>query len=84
MSSVSQESVAQTSLSPNIEQPLIEVDLNCNTRADELSCCGHIEASCNSIGTISIIEWRCDTCKAGGTISNWQGSVWDKKKRTMH
>ncbi len=69
------------SVSENIEQPLIEVDLNCNARADELSCEGGIEASCIAI---DIIEWHCDTCEASGTISNWQGSLWDMQKRTIH
>lgn len=68
-------------VSENIEQPLIDVDLKCNTRADELSCDGGIEAMCIAIG---IIEWQCDTCEASGTISNWQGSIWDKQKRTIH
>lgn len=69
------------SVSENIEQPLIDVDLNCNTRGTELSCEGSIEASCSSI---NIIEWHCDTCEASGTISNWKGSLWDIQKRTIH
>jgi len=69
------------SVSENIEQPLIEVDLNCNTRGTELSCEGSIEASCSSM---NIIEWHCDTCEASGTISNWKGSLWDMQKRTIH
>ncbi|WP_019028224.1 hypothetical protein [Colwellia piezophila] len=87
--SVSQQSLAQeifshTGFSDNIEQPLIDVDLKCNTRGDELCCCGHIEAGCNTIGSVNTITWQCDTCAAAGTISNWQGSLWDKQKRTMH
>ncbi len=70
-----------SSVSENIEQPLIDVDLNCNTRADGLSCEGSITAKCNAIG---MIEWHCDTCDASGTISNWQGSMWDKQERTIH
>lgn len=35
-------SVSPESVYENIEQPLIYVDLKCNSRADELSCCGHI------------------------------------------
>lgn len=69
------------SASENIEQPLIDVDLKCNTRADELSCEGDIEAKCIAVG---MIEWHCDTCEASGTISNWQGSLWDKQKRIIH
>lgn len=69
------------SVSENIEQPLIEIDLRCNTRGTELSCEGSIEASCNAM---NIIEWHCDTCEASGTISNWQGSLWDIQKRTIH
>ena len=69
------------SVSENIEQQLIDVDLNCNTRGTELSCEGSIEASCSSI---NIIEWHCDTCEASGTISNWKGSLWDIQKRTIH
>lgn len=70
-----------SSVSENIEQPLIEVDLNCNSRADELSCRGEIEAT--SI-VVNMIEWHCDTCEASGTISNWQGSIWDKQERIIH
>jgi hypothetical protein len=70
-----------SSVSDNIEQPLINVDLKCNTRADELSCEGSIEATAIAI---TIIEWHCDTCEASGTISNWQASMWDKQKPTLH
>lgn len=64
----------------NIEQSLIDVDLQCNTRPGDLSCEGNIEATC--IG-VDLIEWHCDTCEAAGTISNWRGSMWDKA-RTIH
>ncbi|NQY89322.1 MAG: hypothetical protein HRT51_16550 [Colwellia sp.] len=70
-----------SSVSENIEQPLIDVDLKCNTRAEGLSCEGDIEAMCIAIG---IIEWHCDTCEASGSISNWQESMWDKQERTIH
>ncbi len=70
-----------SSVSENIEQPLVDVDLKCNTRADGLSCGGGIEATCIEIG---MIEWHCDTCEASGTISNWLGSMWDKQERTIH
>ncbi len=70
-----------SSVSDNIEQPLLYVDLKCNSRADELSCIGCIEATCI---TVDMIEWHCDTCEASGTISNWQGSMWDKQERTIH
>lgn len=79
--SVSQQPFSQQSISFNNEQPLIDVNLKCNTRADELTCTGSIEASCVTIG---IIKWHCDTCAATGSISNWQGSFWDKQKRTLH
>ena len=69
------------SVSNCIEQPIINVDLQCNTRAYGLSCQGSIEASCIAIG---MIEWHCDTCEAAGTISNWQGSMWDMQERTLH
>ena len=36
------------------------------------------------LNPIDLIEWRCDTCDAAGTISNWQGSMWDKKTPTIH
>ena len=70
-----------SSVSENINQPLIDVDLNCNSRADELSCDGCIKATCITIG---MIEWHCDTCEASGTVSNWQGSLWDMQERTIH
>ena len=69
------------STSNKIEQPLIKVDLKCNTRADGLSCKGSIDATGIAIG---MIEWHCDTCEAAGTISNWQGSLWDMQVRTLH
>ena len=70
-----------SSVSENINQPLIDVDLNCNSRADELSCDGGIKATCIAIG---MIEWHCDTCEASGTVTNWQGSLWDMQERTIH
>ena len=70
-----------SSVSGNIDQPFYEIDLKCNTRANELSCEGSIEAKC--FATV-MIEWHCDTCEAAGTISNWQGSIWDQQKPTIH
>jgi len=69
------------SVTKNIEQPLIDVDVKCNTRANSLSCDGSIEATCIAM---DMIEWHCDTCEASGTISNWLGSAWDKQERTIH
>tara|TARA_R110000787_G_scaffold120986_5_gene231873 strand:+ start:561 stop:878 length:318 start_codon:yes stop_codon:yes gene_type:complete len=70
-----------SSASEHIDQPLFNIDLQCNTRAVELSCRGGIKVRCSAIG---MIEWYCDTCQACGTISNWQGSVWDKQERIIH
>ncbi len=70
-----------SSVSENIEQPLIDVDLKCNTRADGLSCDGSIDATNIAF---DMIEWHCDICEASGTISNWQASMWDKQDRTIH
>ncbi len=81
--SVSHEQFSQQSTYPDIEQPFIEISLKCNSRADELYCLGNIEANYSS-DNISVIEWHCNTCEAAGTITNWQASLWDKQKRTMH
>jgi len=70
-----------SSASKNIEQQSIDVDLKCNTRAVKLSCVGNIKATGIKMG---LIEWCCDSCEASGTISNWQGSLWDKQKRIIH
>jgi len=70
-----------SSVSVSIDQPDINVDLNCNTRADDLSCEGSITANGSAV---DMIEWHCDCCEASGTISNWQGSIWDKQKRIIH
>ncbi|NQZ23670.1 MAG: hypothetical protein HRT53_16675 [Colwellia sp.] len=70
-----------SAVSENIDQPLIYVDLQCRTRADDVSCRGSIEATYIAIGNI---EWHCDTCEVSGTISHWQGSMWDKQKRILH
>lgn len=70
-----------SSVSENIEQPLIDVQVKCDTRATRLMCEGEIKAK--SIGPDKI-EWHCDTCEATGTISNWQESLWDKQVRTLH
>jgi hypothetical protein len=39
-----------SSVTANIDQPLIEVDLKCDARAEELSCVGEIEARHISMG----------------------------------
>ena len=70
-----------SSVSKNIDQPLVDVGLKCNTRANKISCEGYINAMSTVIG---VIDWHCDTCEASGTISNWQGSQWDKQRRTLH
>lgn len=69
------------SVSAHIDQPLINVDLKCNTRASGLDCDGEVTATCI---VTEVIEWQCDTCQAAGTISNWRGSQWDKQKRVIH
>jgi hypothetical protein len=70
-----------STVSENINQPLIDVDLSCSSRAAKLSCDGCIKAKCIAIG---MIEWHCDTCEASGTVSNWQGCLWDMQERTIH
>ena len=70
-----------SSVTEQIEQPVIEVDLKCSTRAENLTCDGSIQAASKAIG---LIKWHCDSCQASGTISHWQGSVWDKQQRTLH
>jgi len=70
-----------SSVSEHIDQPLIELNLKCNTRANELSCEGDIQAGCIAM---NMIEWHCDSCEASGTISHWQGSMWDQQKHTLH
>lgn len=59
----------------------ISVDVTCNTRADNLTCDGGIEAICHANGDIA---WHCDTCQASGTVSHWQGCHWDRQARTLH
>jgi len=70
-----------SAVSQHIEQPKVDVDLLCNARADDVSCRGNIEAEHIATGNI---EWRCDRCEVSGTILNWRGSLWDKKKRILH
>jgi hypothetical protein len=70
-----------SSASQNIEEPIICIDLQCNTRAIGLACSGYIEATSNTYG---IIEWYCNICEASGNISNWQGTTWDKQPHTIH
>ena len=65
----------------DIEQPIIEIDLQCCTRASGLTCKGSIDASCKDL---TIIHWHCDNCEASGTIANWQGCKWDNRKPTIH
>ncbi|AWB56633.1 hypothetical protein [Colwellia sp. Arc7-D] len=65
----------------HIEQPTVEVDLKCSTRAKNLDCEGSIKASCLAP---NMINWHCDCCEASGSISNWQYSKWDKQLRTLH
>lgn len=64
-----------------IAQPLVEIDLKCATRAENLNCEGSIEASYQ---TPNLIHWQCDCCEANGSISNWQFSKWDKQLRVLH
>ncbi|MFT5813736.1 MAG: hypothetical protein ACI9VT_001490 [Psychroserpens sp.] len=73
-------------VSTRTEQPIVDIDLvavnlKCNTRAEQLNCEGDIEASYINL---NLIEWHCNSCEATGTISHWQGSLWDKQQHTMH
>jgi hypothetical protein len=75
-----------SSVSEYREQPIVDIDLvavnlKCNTRAEQINCQGDIKARCINI---NLIEWHCDSCEAAGTISNWQGSLWDKQQHTIH
>jgi len=70
-----------TSVSKSIKKPLINVDLKCSARGNDLHCEGSIAAKSITMG---IIDWHCDTCEACGTISNWQDSMWDIQERTIH
>jgi len=74
-------SVSGKSTAQHTEPKFIDIGLTCKSRSEELSCIGGIEGVCLST---SIIKWQCDTCKAAGSISHWQGSLWDKQKRTIH
>jgi len=74
-------SVSGHPTTPSKTEKFIGIDLPCKSRADELYCTGSIEAVCHAT---SIINWHCDTCKAQGSISHWQGSIWDKQKRILH
>jgi hypothetical protein len=69
------------SVSADISTPIINVDLQCNTRSNELLCDGSIDATLDQTG---IILWSCDACEANGEISYWQGTWWDKQKRMLH
>lgn len=69
------------SVSQHIEQSVTFVDVKCNSRAEGLTCQGSIEASCINN---HMIDWHCDSCDISGTISKWQGTLWDRQKRIMH
>ena len=68
-------------VSADMDKPIINVDIKCDSRALGLLCEGHIDASHLGMG---VIEWHCDTCEASGRISNWQGSFYDKQKHILH
>ncbi len=70
-----------STVSKEAEEPIVDVDIKCCERSNELSCDGYIEAW---VSDNMDIQWCCNTCDENGVISNWHGSQWDHHDKTVH
>jgi hypothetical protein len=68
-------------VSLNVNDPIIELEMQCCDRGAKIECNGHIDAWCNDE---RVIEWVCCKCSESGTISKWQKTKWDMQKNTLH
>jgi len=75
-------SVIIESASSNYAVPLSFAATNCRCIIDGKSCTGEIEVwvypEDNRIG------WECLECGDEGIISEWEGTLWDKRNYTCH
>lgn len=53
--------------------------IQCRKYRAKKRCGGSIAAWCKEQNGLSPIEWCCFDCGEGGTIYDWQGSIFDKK-----
>ena len=64
------------------DQPMTLVGEICHANTDGKKCRGEIEAwidtESNSIG------WECLECEEDGSISEWEGTVWDRRNYVRH
>ena len=70
-----------TGVSSDHEASIVDIDIKCCERDENLICDGYIEAWCNCE---QIIVWACNTCAENGTIANWQKSIWDSRMKSFH
>ena len=64
------------------DQPLSFADINCRTVNDGEACDGDIEVWIDPES--HIIGWECLECGAEGTISDWEGTQWDRRDYVRH
>ena len=69
-------------VSTKYDDPVAFADTKCRTIVNGKACTGDIEvwvyAEDNRIG------WECLECGCEGVISDWEGTVWDKRNYTCH
>ncbi len=70
------------SASENYSMPLFFANTECVQIQNKTICNGEVEvgiyAEDNRIG------WERVECEATGVISNWEGTIWDKRDYTLH
>ncbi len=52
--------------------------MKCKNRTGHKPCSGEIEIRFQ--GRTGAIAWMCPVCGEKGTISNWKGTMWDRRK----
>ena len=62
--------------------PVSFASVNCRTVKDGEQCDGDIEVWVDFDS--HIIGWECLECAEEGTISNWEGTQWDKRDYVRH
>lgn len=64
------------------DRPATFADVECRTMNGTTPCAGEIEVWVDPDS--NIIGWECLECEEEGTISEWEGTQWDKRNYVLH
>lgn len=63
-------------------EPISSADVQCRTVINDEPCEGDIEVWVDHDS--NVIGWECMECGEEGTISDWEGTPWDRRDFVVH